>query len=171
MKAIQLLIGVSILLFAISTHSNAQEIEYVKVGESAPTFQFMKSPTTTEKSINLKGKVILVNLFATWCPPCRKELPHIESEIWKAHKNNPNFTMLTFGREHSWEEINKFKEEKGYTFPIYPDPKRDVFSKFAKQSIPRSYLIDQNGTIVYKSTGFQAEEFEKLKNTINKLLK
>ena len=79
--------------------------------------------------------------------------------------------MLVIGREHTDEDLQKYNERKKFTFPLYPDPKREVFSKFAEKSIPRAYLFDKNGKLVYASVGYTAEEFQKLMSTIEASLK
>ena len=78
--------------------------------------------------------------------------------------------MLVIGREHTDEDLKKYNECKKFTFPLYPDPKREVFSLFAEKSIPRAYLFDKNGKLIYASMGYTAEEFQKLMETIEKAL-
>ena len=78
--------------------------------------------------------------------------------------------MLVVGREHTDEDLQKYNERKKFTFPLYPDPKREVFSLFAEKSIPRAYLFDKSGKLIYSSIGYTAEEFQKLMETIEKAL-
>lgn len=91
-------------------------------------------------STELKGKVVLVSLFATWCGPCQLELAEIEKTLWAEYKDNKDFVLLVIGREHTDEQLKAYNERKKFTFPLYPDPKREVFSLFAEKSIPRAYL-------------------------------
>ncbi|WP_298120070.1 TlpA disulfide reductase family protein [Flavobacterium sp.] len=164
-----------ILLGFNSIFGQNQNEEYtnsslVQINEVAPDF----SITTSEgKIVNLsdyKGKVVLINFFATWCGPCMQEMPFIEKDIWNKLKNNKNFTILSIGRDHSQEEINAFIQKKKFTFPIYADKGKAIYNLFATKYIPRNYLIDQNGKVVYTSTGFSTGEFEELKTKINSLL-
>jgi thiol-disulfide isomerase/thioredoxin len=117
-----------------------------------------------------KGTVVLINFFATWCGPCMGEMPHIESDIWQPLKGD-KFLILAIGREHSKDELIKFKKEKGFTFPIAPDSKRAVYSLFAKQFIPRNVVIGKDGKIAYQSMGYTKEEFGKMIDRIKALLK
>jgi thiol-disulfide isomerase/thioredoxin len=119
----------------------------------------------------LRGKTVLITFFATWCGPCLKELPHIQSDIFNKYKKNPDFALLIFGREHSWAEVNKFKADNKFTMPFFPDPERKIYSKFAGQYIPRNFLISPEGTVIYNSIGFDEKEFEKLKEMIESQLK
>ena len=78
--------------------------------------------------------------------------------------------MLVIGREHTDEDLQKYNERKKFTFPLYPDPKREVFSLFAEKSIPRAYLFGKDGKLIYSSVGYTAEEFQKLMKTIESAL-
>ena len=145
----------------------AQEL---KVGDAMPKFELTSSVYGDEKPADLEGKVVLVSLFATWWGPCQKQLAEVDSTLWPKYKDNKNFKMLVIGREHTDEDLKKYNERKKFTFPLYPDPKREVFSLFAEKSIPRAYLFDKNGKLIYSSMGYTAEEFQKLMETIEKAL-
>ena len=156
------------LVFVAVMAMQAQEL---KVGDALPKFELKSSVYGDVKPADLKGKVVLVSLFATWCGPCQKELAEVQSTLWPKYKDNKNFKMLVIGREHTDEDLQKYNERKKFTFPLYPDPKREVFSKFAEKSIPRAYLFDKDGKLVYASVGYTAEEFQKLMETIESALK
>ena len=64
-----------------------------------------------------------------------------------------------------------YNKRKGFTFPLYPDPKREVTGKFASQYIPRSYLIDKEGKVISATVGYKKEEMDKLMKEIDKALK
>lgn len=161
-----------VILFAFSTSLFAQdESTLAKVGDKAPGFSITMEDGSVKKLSDLKGKVVWVNFFANWCPPCRKELPHLEKEVYKKFKNNTDFEVLVIGREHDWATVNKFKTDNNYVLPFYPDAKREIFSKYAKQSIPRNFVIDKDGNIVVASTGFQEAEFNKIIQKVEELLK
>ncbi|MCH5600303.1 TlpA family protein disulfide reductase [Niabella ginsengisoli] len=148
----------------------SQESNLIKIGDSVPSFSFEIEKGKMASIADYKGKLVLINLFATWCPPCRKELPEMQKQIWDKHKNNPKFALFVFGREEGWDVLVPFKKKFNYTFPILPDEKRDVFGKFATQSIPRNILIDETGKIIYQSIGYEEKEFKKLIELIDKRL-
>ena len=156
-----------LMLIAVIT-MQAQEL---KVGDALPKFELKSSVYGDVKPADLKGKVVLVSLFATWCGPCQKELAEVQSTLWPKYKDNKDFVMLVIGREHTDEDLQKYNERKKFTFPLYPDPKREVFSLFAEKSIPRAYLFGKDGKLIYSSVGYTAEEFQELMKTVESALK
>lgn len=159
-----------VVMFAMLVMVTLVQAQELKMGDSLPKFELTSTVYGNIDSADLKGKVVLVNLFATWCGPCQKELADVQSTLWPKYKDNKDFVMLVVGREHTDEQLQKYNERKKFTFPLYPDPKREVFSLFAEKSIPRAYLFDKNGKLIYSSIGYTAEEFSKLMETIEKAL-
>lgn len=156
-----------IFLFLVSflpifSYAQDQQEWLVKIGDKAPDFSFTLADSSLKKLHDYKGKVVLINFFATWCPPCRKELPRVQQEIYDRYKANKNFELFVFGREENWDKLQPFIEKTGYTFPILPDAKRAIFSKYANSGIPRNVVVDEEGNIIYLSLGYTEEEFDKL---------
>jgi peroxiredoxin len=170
MKTKQLLLIFTLFAFAVSVFAQ-DEFTLVKVGDAAPDFSFSTENGQTKKLSELKGKIVWINFFATWCGPCRQELPHLQKEVYDKLKNNKNFELIILGREHSWEEINKFKTNNKFNMPFYPDTARKVFSLYAKQNIPRNFVIGKDGKIAVCSTGFTEKEFAKIIGKVEEMLK
>ncbi|HEV7406812.1 MAG TPA: TlpA disulfide reductase family protein [Chthoniobacteraceae bacterium] len=133
----------------------------VKVGDLAPAFTATTTDNVQISNESQKGKVTLINFFATWCGPCMSEMPEIESGVWQKFKDR-GLTVVAIGREHSAEEMVAFKAGKHFTMPIAPDPKRAIYSKFATQSIPRNFLIGRDGRILFESVGYSDGELKKM---------
>ena len=166
-------IAIVVLLLLLSVPLLAQVTDtttLTKVGQAVPNFTVTTLDGKVVKIAELKGKVVLINFFATWCGPCMGEMPHVEKEIWQQLKSE-KLVVLAIGREHSKDELIKFNKEKGFTFLIAPDPKRDVYSLFAKQFIPRNYVIGTDGKILFQSMGYSPEEFNKMVELIKTQLK
>jgi thiol-disulfide isomerase/thioredoxin len=148
-------IALFIICLIVSNLIAQDEFSIAKVGEQVPEFSITKSD----------GSVI--NFFATWCGPCGIELPEVEKEIYNKFKDK-NFVLLVIGRNHTYPELEKFNT---FSFPMYSDPNRQIFDMFAKQSIPRNYLIDKDGKIVLATVGYVEEEFKQFPKKIEQLLK
>lgn len=168
MKRIFLL---SFFMIAFLFSGKAQDTtSQVEVGDRMPTFTIVSDAGAEIASSRFEGKVILIAFFATWCPPCQQELAEFEKVLWPAYKDNEDFVLLVIGREHSDDELATYNEKKGFTFPLYPDKSRKVYDMFASKYIPRTYLIDKSGEIVFKTQGFNEIEFTRLRRVIDNAL-
>lgn len=154
----------AILFMLLPFASVAQEDQstLTKVGDDVPQFSFEIEKGKQVNISDYKGKLILINLFATWCPPCNTELPLVQKQIWEKYGSNSGFAFFVFGREEGWDKLIPYKEKKGFTFPILPDADRAIFKKFATQGIPRNIIADENGKIIYQSIGYTEKEFAEM---------
>jgi len=118
-----------------------------KVGEDAPDF-VCRTVSGEEFSLGKqRGKVVLINFFATWCGPFRQELPHLEKQVLNQYKDREDFKLIVIGREHVTNELAKFGMEQKLTVPMAPDPKRAIYGKYAEKYIPRNFVIGKDGII------------------------
>ena len=140
-----------------------------RVGQEAPGFSVKMLDGEKFSLESVRGSVVLINFFATWCPPCMAEMPRMETEIHRIFEAE-GLVVIAVGREHTMEEIEKFREEKGFTFALAPDPERHIYGKYATMYIPRNVLIDREGRIVYQSKGYTEEEFETLLKAVRQAL-
>jgi peroxiredoxin len=143
---------------------------HTKVGEQMPAVSVTDSSGKVFSIEALRGKVVLLNFWATWCGPCKFEIPRLEKEIWQQYKSSPKFAMIAVAREQTTEEIVPFEKKNGFTFPIASDPKRSTYKLFADSGIPRSYVVDAKGKIVFQTVGYCPEDFDGLKREIGREL-
>jgi peroxiredoxin len=144
----------------------ADESTLTKVGDKTPVPSIR---TIDGKDVKLEGQVVVLNFFATWCGPCMSEMPHLQQKLWEPLEKK-GLVLIAVGREHAEAEIKAFKEKKKFTFAFAADPKREIFGKFATQSIPRCVVVGKDGRIKYQSVGFEEAEFEKLVAAVKKEL-
>jgi len=156
----------AILLLCFATlFSNAQQTDTTtrtKVGDLSPNFSFNISKDKVASISDYKGKIVVLDFFATWCPPCRMELPRVQKEIWEKYEANPKFALFAFDREENWDKVLPFQQKNHFTFPMVPDMGRVIFSLYASQSIPRLIVLDEKGKIIYQSIGYTEKDFSEL---------
>jgi peroxiredoxin len=110
------------------------------------TLTDLQGKTWTLKS--LRGKTVLVNFWATWCPPCRKEMPDLEA-LYNRFKDQ-GLLILAISDEDA-SKVRPFVAEKSVTYPILLDPGRKVNELFQIEGIPKSFVYDRNGKLVAQS--------------------
>ncbi|MCD8276247.1 MAG: TlpA family protein disulfide reductase [Alistipes sp.] len=141
----------------------------VKAGDKAPDFTVDMFGGGKTDLAGLKGKVVLLNFWATWCPPCRQELARVQNDVIDRFAGR-DFVFLPISRGETHEAVAAFREKTGYTFPMGLDPSQTVYDRYASNYIPRNFLIDRNGKVVLASVGYDPEEFDEMISTIEKTL-
>lgn len=144
----------------------------VRTGDMAPDFTVKLTDGTSLKLSDLKGKVVMLQFTASWCGVCRKEMPHIESQIWQRHKDNPEFALVGIDRDEPLATVKKFATQTGITYPMALDPGADVFALYAEREagITRNILINREGRIVKTTRLYNETEFASLVEAIDKEL-
>ena len=118
---------------------------------------------------DLKGKVIFLNFWATWCGPCKEEMPSME-ELYQQFKSK-DFIFLTISVDYEKKEIVKeFIEKHRYTFPVLLDPECATLDIFQVKGIPTTFLIDKKGIMIGKATGPRNWKKPEVISILNSLL-
>lgn len=105
-----------------------------------------------------KGKTVFLNFWATWCPPCRSEMPDIQALYEKYGSNSGDLIVLgvaapNYGREGSREDITSFLSENGYTYPVVFSDKGQLFETYGISSFPTTFMIDKDGNVYGSVSG------------------
>lgn len=149
--------------------SDIESTTLVKTGETAPDFTVDMFGGGKTDLAELKGKVVLVSFFATWCPPCRQEMARVQGDIIDRFTGR-DFVFLPISRGEKAEEVAAFREKYGYTFPMGLDPSQTIYDRYASNYIPRNFLIGADGKVVLATVGYDTEEFDEMIKTIEKTL-
>jgi peroxiredoxin len=177
MKKIILLVlmglGISGIAQTITKDIPADYGYVVKIGQQVPDFTATTTDGKTVKMSDLKGKIVMLQFTASWCSVCRKEMPHIEADIWKKYKDNPNFALFGVDLDEPVRKVKEFAKQIPITYPMLLDPKGGIFYKFAEKEagVTRNVIIDKTGKIVYMTRLYKEEEFAEMKSVIAELLK
>lgn len=181
MRKLALIISLLILstqLFAQMTKIPEKNIpaDYgyiVKIGQQLPDFEMTLADGKTVKTSDLKGKVVMLQFTASWCSVCRKEMPHIEKDIWLKHKSNKNFALYGIDLDEPLDKVKKFAEDIKITYPLALDPGGKIFYTFAEKNagVTRNIIVDKTGKIVYLTRLYKEDEFNEMKQVIELLLK
>ena len=145
----------------------------VKQGDKMPDIEFKLTDGKSIKTTDLIGKVVMLQFTASWCSVCRKEMPHIESEIWQKHKSNKNFALYGIDMDEPADKVKKFAEDMKITYPLALDPGAEIFYTFAAKGagVTRNIILDKNGKIAYLTRLYKEDEFNEMKEVIKLLLK
>lgn len=119
---------------------------------SAPDFTLLDQYGKEHTLSAYKGKTVFLNFWATWCPPCRAEMPEIEELYDEYGKNSRDVVILGIaapglGREGNREQIVDFLNENGYTYPVVMDTTGEMFFKYSISAFPTTFMIDKAGNV------------------------
>lgn len=140
-------------------------------GHPAPDFSLKSLDGKTVRLSDLRGKkVVLINFWATWCPPCRFEMPTMQ-QIYSEYKGK-GFEILAINIEpDATKEIREFMKELRLSFPVLLDPEMKVARKYRVFGLPVSVLIDRQGVIRLRDTGYNDWSSKESRRHVETLLK
>jgi peroxiredoxin len=157
---ILLVIGVGLILVAVAVYlalpkaqEQAQGVSAIpmEVHFPAPDVQLTDLMGQPVALSDYAGKVILYNAWATWCPPCKEEMPTLQ-EYFEKYQND-GFVVVAIEDGQSADEVSAFVKDYALTFPVWPDPKWKATTAFRIDNLPTSFVIDRDGTVRLTWTG------------------
>lgn len=146
--------------------SNAEETAAEEQSDTIPAINFTLNDQfgNAHTLSDYKGKTVFLNFWATWCPPCRREMPEIQ-KLYEEYSSeeDPSVIILgiaapDYGREESEAEICKFLEKNGYTYPVVMDTTGEIFMQYGIYSFPTTIMIDKDGNVFGYATGQLSED-------------
>lgn len=164
------LIILMILIGSMSIFSSPGNTEtpIVKVGQPAPSIEG-KTPDNRDFSLNsIKGKIIIINFWASWCPPCRKELPYF-AELYNELKIK-GVEIVAVNIDTTLSKAEKFLSSLDIPFTVVLDPKQEIVTQYRPPAMPTSYIIDREGIVRYIHEGYSKKDQSLFKSEIENLL-
>lgn len=141
-------------LFKPSVNPNAPPLAKLESGTLAPDFELQDTSGQTVRLSDLRGKVVVMNFWATWCIPCVEEMPTFQ----KYQDKYPNFTMVGIDEEEDGDLVRDSVEEMGITYMILLDQTSKVASQYTIMVLPTTYFIDEKGEIRFRHVGTMTED-------------
>ena len=162
--AVLLLCGAALFFFVTRRDT------VVKKEDRAPSFE-VKDAVTGQivSTADLNDKVIFVNFWASWCQPCKEEMPSIEA-LYREMAAHKDFVMLTVLYKDSPDNAFAYMKSMGYNFPVFVDPDGNVARDFGVTGVPETYIIDKKGVLVKRVIGGLDWNAPDEKNMIKTLL-
>lgn len=143
----------------------------VAAGEKAAPFKLTDLQGDLVTMADLRGKVVFLNIWATWCAPCREEMPSMEKLYERLH-GDKGFVMLAVSQDtSSSEEVMAYVKKHGYHFDVLLDPKNAVAEAYNVSGVPETFIIDREGRIVAHHSGAFDWSQPSIQDALEELLK
>ena len=142
----------------------------VKVGDEAPNFQLRDLAGNVVSLSQLRGKVVLLNFWATWCGPCRVEMPAME-QLYRSYSRK-DFEILAVSTDAQGASVTRpFQQEMGFTFPILHDAEYRVGLMYGARTLPMTFMVDRNGIVRQKVPGARNWDAPEARELVQAMLK
>jgi thiol-disulfide isomerase/thioredoxin len=137
------------------SESRREEVMAEMFSMAAPSFEFTDLSGKKINNANMLGKVVFVDFWATWCQPCRRELPEFQA-FYEQHKKNPKVAFIAASTDSDRSKVSPFIKELRFTFPVAFA--NENATKFGVEGIPSLFIIGPSGNIRYKVVGFDPDK-------------
>ncbi|MDR1579275.1 MAG: TlpA family protein disulfide reductase [Synergistaceae bacterium] len=161
--AFVLFIGASYFSYGLLSEGASAGVSTAK--KPAADFTVRDSGGNSVRLSDLRGKPTVVNFWATWCPPCRSEMPHFQA-VYEEMKGEVNFMMIDLvGGGETQDKAEDYLRQRNFSFPVYYDTTGEASGTYGVNAIPTSLFIDASGNITGQTVG--AMDLATLKSGIN----
>ena len=165
MKTTAALISASMAIFLAGSADAAS----IAPGAPAPAFQLHSSASTDVSLSDLKGQVVLINFWASWCGPCRQEMPVLE-QLYKKYKS-AGFTLIGVNVEPKSADAEGFLKSTPVSFPVLFDPESKVSRLYEVTGMPSTVIVDRAGKVRYIHHGYKPGEESEYIDQIRSLVR
>lgn len=121
-----------------------------EVGKPAPDFEYTRADGSTVRLSDLRGKKVIINFWATWCLPCREEMPDLQ-QVYEDHAGE--VVIIGVNRLEAVDVIAPFAEEVDVTFDLVANPAGDIADRYGTVNLPTTYFIHSDGTVALRKIG------------------
>jgi len=164
MKMKNLLLGLTLSVFAATSLASSD-----LTGQAAPDFALKSSSGDNLRLSEYRGDVVMVNFWATWCGPCRQEMPLLD-ELYSRYER-VGFSLLGVNIDDDSRKAMNMVSELGVSFPVLFDARKEVSKLYEVEAMPVTVLIDREGTIRYVHHGYKPGYEDKYLDQIRSLLR
>ena len=147
-----ILLGVVIAAVVLFAGRQGGGPKLVRVGDAAPDFRLQTLDGRSVSLAELKGKVVMVHFWATWCPPCVEEIPSLD-RLSRSLAGQDVAVLAVSVDEGGAAAVSAFLERQGLTLPVLLNPDRSVATSYGTLKFPETYLLDRGGVVRYKIIG------------------
>ncbi len=161
-------------VFAAASLTMTGTIMAQSIGSQAPNFEAKDIEGNDISLSKLKGSVVLIDFWASWCAPCKQEMPFL-TELYQSYKDQ-GFEVIAINLDTQEKNMTKFLKQMNttpefkITFDVVHDPKGEIASKYNLEGMPTTVLVDRKGKIRYRYTGFHPSKKESYKADLETLL-
>lgn len=141
----------------------------VQAQEDAPDFTLKSTTGDNQRLAEQRGNVVMLNFWASWCAPCRKEMPLLD-ELYQRYQS-AGFVLYGINVESDTAAADKLLEDIPVSFPVLYDPTSKVSELYGVDAMPTTILIDRDGKIRYTNRGYRSGDEEKYREQIKELIR
>ena len=152
----------------VSVEDEVAAATLIFAGDKAPDFTVQMLDGSRVTLAQTEGKPTLLIFWATWCSPCREELAHLQEGVVDVYGDS--IRVLPISRGEKREVVEEFIDQMGYTFNVGLDPDQEAYNKYAINFIPRCFVIEADGNVLYSGVGYDEAVAQEVRDALDQAL-